>query len=346
MSKPPYSGEIAPHLILQQLLYGPLVAKAIQTAASLGLADEIGDQSKTPGELAEATGTHHRALFRLLRALSSLGIFREVGDQRFANSALSHCLRSNVPQSIRDFAMYFPHDGNMQAWSHFEQAMGNEESTYQEVHGCSIWDYVEKHPDVRSSFNRAMTALTAQVSPAIVRAIDFQKFGSLIDIGGGEGLLLGSILQAHPQMKGALFDLPGVCDHAKTLLEKHQVDQRCEIVEGNFFREIPKGYDAYVLKQVLHDWADSDALHILNNCRKAIPEHGRLLIIDAVTDQESGTNLGTMVDLHMLVAVGGRERSKADWTGLLSAAEFALERIIPLPGQLSIIQAVPVTESS
>jgi hypothetical protein len=329
------------HVVLMQLAQGFMVAKALQTAAELGIADLVAPAPCTTEELAQATSTDAPSLLRLLRALASRDIFRQDESGRFENTPLSEALRSDAPMSARDYVIYAPHDGNVLAWTRLKSVVRTGEASFAAANGADVWGYFEQHPDVEERFNRAMTALSAGSNRLVVEAYDFSPFTTIVDVGGGQGALLAAILGQSPAARGILFDLPAAADGARRYLASQGLDSRTEVVTGSIFESIPPGCDAYILKNVLHDWSDEKAVLILERCRAAIPAHGKLIIADAVMTPGNDPHPSKWFDLHMMVALGGRERTEEEFRNLLARAGFTLTSAKPLPAPIGIVEAVP-----
>lgn len=329
------------HVVLMQIAQGFMVAKALQTAAELGIADLVAPAPCTTEELAQATSTDAPSLLRLLRALASRGIFRQDESGRFENTPLSEALRSDAPMSARDYVIYAPHDGNVLAWTRLKSVVRTGEASFAAANGADVWGYFEQHPDVEERFNRATTALSAGSNRLVVEAYDFSPFTTIVDVGGGQGALLAAILGQNPAARGILFDLPAAADGARRYLASQGLDSRTEVVTGSIFESIPAGCDAYILKNVLHDWSDEKAVLILERCRAAIPGHGKLIIADAVMTPGNEPHPSKWFDLHMMVALGGRERTEEEFRALLARAGFTLTSARPLPAPIGIVEAVP-----
>jgi hypothetical protein len=334
-AKPP------PEALLLDLAQGYMVSKALQAAAETGIADLLIDSPKTAEALAQLSGTDPSALFRLLRALASRGIFRQNESGGFENTPLSEFMRSDHPDSVRDYLAYTGHDANVLAWMHFMSVMKTGRPSFVEANGCDLWDYFRLHPDIGEQFNCAMTALTRKSDPLILGSYDFSAFERVIDVGGGQGQLLASILTKNPKMRGALFDLPAVVESARRYMGTQGVADRCDFIAGDAFKSVPGGFDAYVYKHILHDWSDEKCAVLLKRCREAIPAHGKLVILDAVMVPGNDPHPAKWLDLYMMVALGGRERTEDDFRSLLAAAGFKLTMARPLPA-VGILEAVPV----
>lgn len=316
---------------------GIIAAQAIYVAAKLRIADLLASGPKTIAELASESGTHPPTLERLLRALSTLEMFAPASDGRFRNTPLSEMLRSDHPQSQREGALFLPARFLWLPIGELFESVRTGEPAFRRIFGQPFFEYLAAHPADAAVFNNAMTQGIAWTTPALLEAYDFSRFEQLVDVGGGEGALLRDILVATPRLHGVLFDLPQVVARASEILTG-DIAARCQIVGGNFFDAIPKDADAYLLKGVIHDWPDDDAARILRNTRRAIRPDGTLLLIEGIVDS-TARPVGLM-ELLMLV-IGGRERSEAEFRSLLASVDFSLARIIPT-GTSSLIECHPV----
>jgi hypothetical protein len=303
---------------------GIIAAQAISAAAKLGIPDLLASGPRTVAELAADSGTNARALERLLCALSSLEMFALNADGRFQNTPLTDVLRTDHPQSQRDVALFLPAAFLWRPLGELHESVRTGESAFRRVFGQRFFEYLAEHPSDAAIFNTVMTQGIAWATPPLLAAYDFSHFQLLVDVGGGEGALLRDILSATPGLRGILFDLPQAVSHAPEILGG-DIGGRCQIIGGDFFDSVPKGADAYLLKGVIHDWPDEDAIKILRNTRKAIRPGGTLLLIEGLLGSNV-TRVGLM-DLLMLV-IGGRERTEGDFRSLLADADFALTRII------------------
>ena len=280
-------------------------------------------------------------MYRLLRALASVGVFREDADRRFALTALGDCLRSDAPESLAPWAAHIGEAGLWQAWGTLLDSVRTGENAFRRVHGVDTWEYYARNRKAGALFDRAMTGHSRMQANAVLNAYDFARFQYIVDVGGGHGTLLSAILAQHQSLHGALFDQPHVAAGAEAVLRTAGVAGRCQVLGGNFFEAVPGGADAYVLKFILHDWEDEQAIPILRSCRRAIVPHGKLLIIDSEIAAPNEGAVNKFRDLTMLVHPGGRERTRGEWTALLAAGGFRLAAVIPTEAWLSIIEGVP-----
>jgi hypothetical protein len=326
---------------LAQMLGGGRVAQAVYVAAKLNIADLLCQGAKPVAELAVLSRTHAPSLYRLLRALASIGMFAEEADHTFCLTPLARLLCSDVPGSLRGMALFYgdPYWWRSQGELLYCVQTGKPAPPY--LHGVDEWTYLARHPETAAVFNEAMSNSTLDQIPAILEAYDFSPIDTLVDIGGGYGVLLAAILNAYPDMHGILFDQVGVVEHALPVLEAAAVADRCETLSGDLFGELPRFRDGYILKLILHDWDDDRASQILANLRRCMNESATLLLVEHVILPGNEPQFGKLLDLAMLAFPGGRERTATEWAELLRVAGFTLTRIIPTAAAVSLIQAVP-----
>lgn len=326
---------------LRRMIHGYQMSQALYVAASLGLADLLADGPRSVEELAEYAEAHAPTLHRLLRLLASLGVFAEDDAGRFGLTPLAECLRSDVPGSQRAWAIMACGPSFWSSWAELLHSVRTGETAFPKVHGMSNWEYRAQHPEEAAVFDAAMTANTALQSAAVAGGYDFSKFGVLADVGGGQGLLLATILARNPSMRGILFDQPQVVTGAPELLARAGVADRCDVVGGDFFESVPGGADAYLLKSVIHDWDDKQAVEILRACRSAMTAGAKLLLVEYIIRPGNTPDPAKFIDLLMLVMNGGRERTADDFSRLLAAAGFRLSNVAPTGGALSVIEGTP-----
>lgn len=333
--------EPPPSVALLQMMTGYWVSQSLYVAAKLGLPDLLADGPMPSNDLAAATQTHAPSLYRLLRALASLGVFTEVAPATFALSPLADPLRSDHPASMRALAVMY-NEEQYRAWGSLLESVRTGESVFEEVFATPYFSYLAQHPEANETFNQAMTGWSAQLDRALLAAYDFSRFATVVDVGGGYGRLLATILAAHPALHGVLFDQPHVVADAGPLLEATGVANRCRSVGGDFFHEVPAGGDVYVLAQIVHDWDDERSVAILQACRRAIPSTGTLLLAELVIAPGDAPDVGKLLDLHMLVLLGGRERTETEYRSLLAASGFTLTAVIPTVAGTSLVEASPI----
>ena len=318
-------------VILQQTLYA---------AAKLGVADLL--DGRTISEVAAHLNVNEPALLRVMRFLASQGVFEEAAPGMFTNSELSQFLRSGMHGSLRSFvimrgsSMFFAPVGEIL----YSIATGL--PSREKLYGKNGFEQLKEDPEMARIFDDAMTDLSRWMGPAIAAAYDFGMWGSLMDVGGGNGILLAAILRAHPGLHGVLADVPAVIERAKKKgFLAGELEGRSQMQTCDFFREMPTGCRAYLMKNVLHDWNDVDAHQILVNCRRAIPEDGALLLAQWALPGANLPSAGRFTDIAMMVSTGGRERDIDEYRELLAGAHFVLNRVFPVPGDFSIIEALP-----
>jgi SAM-dependent methyltransferase len=318
------------------------VSRAIYAAAQLGLADRLADGAKSADELAKATGTHAQALYRLLRALASRGLFTEVAPRHFALTELGAALKSGAPGAARAAVLTLAGDWQWRAWNGFLYSLETGKPAMDKAWDMTLFEYLERHPDDGASFGEAMVAMHGAEAQAVLATYDFAAAKSVADLGGGTGTLLTTILLAHPGLRGLLFDRADTIPAAQTRISALGLAARCETAAGDFFKAVPSGHDIHLLSHVLHDWNDEQSIAILKNCRRAIAPTGRLLIVEIVLPPGDAPHHGKLLDLLMLTVPGGLERTAGEFTGLLEAAGFRLARVIPTATPQSIVEALPV----
>lgn len=323
---------------LIQMVAGYWVSQAIYVAAQLNLADLLKDGPKTADELAAATDTHPDSLYRLLRALSSVGVFAEEEGRRFRPTPLSAPLQTG-PGSARALTIHLGERASWHAWGNVMHSIRTGETAFAHTHGMEVFPYYAEHPESSEPFNQAMTEYSAVVAEAVGRAYDFSSFGRVVDIGGGHGRLLASVLRSNPAARGVVFDLPAVVEGARSALAAEGLDSRCEVAGGDFFEAVPEGGDAYILKSIIHDWDDERSVRILRNIRRAMKEGGRLLLVETVIEDAGGPPFSKLSDLHMMVMTGGRERTRAEFAELFRRSGFRLTRVVPTDTLVSIVEA-------
>jgi hypothetical protein len=335
----PQAQPVSPSMQMTQILWpGPMAVQAIHVAAKLALADLVAAGPRSINELAEAAHSHAPSMARLLRALTSLGIFAEDTTGRFRQTALSDTLRSDHPESIRPFAMMLGAHFVWQPCGALDETVRTGQPAFERVYGAPFFDYLAGHSDDAAVFNAAMSSSPDYLA-AIVGAYDFSKLERIVDVGGGHGLLLAGILSANPRLRGVLHDLPSVVAGA-SVLRQEPISRRCEIIGGDFFKGVPGGADAYLLKGIIHDWNDEAALKILKNCRRAIRPDGTLLLVEAVLTPSTDPSRALM-DMLMMVLTSGRERTESEFRSLLQEAGFSMVQVIRA-ARVSIVESRPV----
>lgn len=335
-------GEIPPQLMMLQLVNGYWITQLIYAVAKLGVADLLKDGPLNCDKLASSTGTHARSLYRVMRALASVGIFAENEESDFTLTPLATFLRSDVPDSLRTFAIMSGEEV-YRAWGDILYSLRTGANAFEHLYGMNCFQYYAQNPQAGKIFDESMTNASIREITAIAKAYDFSKIQKLVDVGGGHGSLMVSILKSNPNLKGVLYDLPSVVEGAKNLLENQGMSSRCEVVSGDFFKSVPARGDAYILKGVIHDWDDERAIAILKNCHQAMVESGLLLVTEMVIPPGNNPFVGKLLDMHMLIkAPGGCERTEVEYRILFERAGFKLTNIFPTQANVSVIEGVCV----
>lgn len=316
------------------------ISQAVYVATKIGVVDAL-DRPRSCEEIAKATGANEPCLFRLLRVLCQLGILREKNG-RYELTRVGRPLQRNSPGSLGAMICTLG-EIHYEAWGNLLHSVKTGEPAFNNLFGTGLFQYLAKHPDDGKTFNAAMTDFSGLASYAVALAYDFSKVHSIVDVGGGHGRFLRTILEMNPRTQGIVFDLPSVIDGTTQRLA--HLNGRCTAVAGDFFAGIPSGADVYILSGVLHDWDDLRSVAILRNCRRALGSTGRVLIVESIVPQGRNASFNTLLDLNMLVMCGGRERTKAEFQDLLQAAELKLERVCSTLSPLKIIEARPTTET-
>ncbi len=331
---------------MRQLIAGYWVSRLIYVAARLGLADLVGKRPRTVDDLAAAAGVQPGALYRMLRTLASYGIFKELAGRRFALTPLAATLRSDVPGSMRAFALMLVEKHVWDSWEQLLYGVQTGRLPFDKIYGVPFYRYLEQHPGDRKVFGDAMTSLSGIENPAVAGVFDriarSHTIRTVVDVAGGHGSLLATILSGHPTMKGVLFDLPAVVDGAAadSHVTRRAIAERCTLVAGDFFESVPSGGDAYLLKYILHNWDDDRCVKILSNCRDAMNAGGRVLVADPVISPGNRQEWAKLLDIQMMVVVQGAERTRAEFSALFKRAGLRLARILPTPSPLSVVEAV------
>jgi hypothetical protein len=339
------TGSAPPSSNLLALLDGYRALQVLYVAAELGIADSLKDGPKSSVELAHASGAHAQSLHRLLRALASLAVIEERADGTFSLTPLGKHLRSDVPGSLRPAFIFYGGRRHWTAWGQLLDSIKSGKTAFGNQSPDMFIEMAARNPEGARIFNEAMAALSGLVSESVITVYDFSDCGTLVDVGGGYGALLISVLLANPRLRGVLFDIAPVIEGARARIEAAGLTERCALVAGNAFETVPTGGDVYLLKWVLHDWNDEMCTSILTNCRAAMDDDGTLLLVERVvphrvtpSPQAAHTLLS---DLNMLLLSSGRERTEDEYRLLLAAAGFDLRRILQTTTPQCIIEARP-----
>ncbi len=343
-SQPVPTQPIDPAQQLMQLCSGYMISAALYPVTKLGIAELLADGPKSIAQLAEETGANQDGLYRVLRALACVGLFAENPTRTFALTPASNLLRSDVTGNLRDLVAWMTNEFHFRTWGDMMHSVLTGRPSVEKVYGKVCFEAFQDLPETNVEFNNAMTNISAMTIPTILEHYDFSGIGTLVDLGGGHGLLISQILKHYPEMKGMLFDLPHVLEGAKSRIQRLGLTSRLDTCPCNFFESVPAGGDAYIMQHILHDWTDEQCSVILKHVHKALAgkKHGKLIVLDSLVNTDGHFDFTKWKDLEMLLLPGGRERTEEEFRTLLGNAGFKITRTIPLPSMVSIIEAVPV----
>jgi hypothetical protein len=337
-SQPSRPGE-APSRMLQ-MLNAFLTVQGLHVIAALGIADHLANGARSVDDLANATGAHRESLYRLLRMLVGIGVFREEAGGRFALTDLGATLRSDGPDSVRDWALYVGAPDPWAAWGRLRETIMTGEAGFVLAHGMTTYEYLTQHPELGAPFDRWMTRQSDQHNAAIVAAYDFSPYQVVADLGGGQGSTLTAILRANPGLRGILLDQPQVVADTAPL-EEAGVADRCTVVGADMVQGVPGGADVYLIKRVLMIWGDEPSIQVLRHCAEALPRGGKVLVVEMVMPSGDDPSPARSFDLLMLLAnQGGRVRTEAEFRDLFAAAGLRLAQVIPTASPNSILEGV------
>ncbi|CAL9668117.1 methyltransferase [Streptomyces sp. Tu 3180] len=332
-----------PPFALLELIMGSMVTQALRVTAELRVAEALANGPLAPEEIAGRVGAHPDALGRVLRLLAAHGVFAGRPDGTYGLTPMGEALRADHPMTMRDIALLMGHPIHWEDWSTFLETVVTGEPSPPKLRGMGEFEYLESNPEYGAVFIGGMGNMSATETAPVVAAYDFSAFGTVLDFCGGQGGLLSGILRAFPEVRGVLFDPRVEGNGAAEFLAREGVADRCTTVAGDLFGEVPAGADAYVLKHIVHDWPEEEALRILRNVRAAVRPGGRLLLVEMVVpEQGDEPHSGKLVDLWLMLLVGGRERTAAQYADLLARAGFRLERVVETASAVSVVEAVPV----
>jgi SAM-dependent methyltransferase len=324
---------------LMQLSTGYIASTVLYIAVKLRIPDRLAAGPRTAADLARELAVNEDALFRVLRTLASLGVFEQPAARTFSNNTASSMLRSGTPGSMYEMALWMSDPLHFQVYADAMHSVQTGKPAAEKTFGMPVFEYFPKHPEESEIFNNAMTMFSGTVIPAVLDVYDFGGINTLVDVAGGHGRVLTSILQKYPAMQGVLFDLEHVLAGARAVIKDLGLENRCRALSGDFFKAVPQGGDAYIMKHIIHDWDDERAALILKNIREAMKPGGRVILLEAVVTPGSQPDFAKIIDLEMLLMPGGRERTEQEFRDLFAGAGFELTRVIPTKSPLSVIEA-------
>jgi len=310
-------------------------------AAEMSLADKFtGSEPRSAKDLAAEYDMLHRPMYRYLRALTGLGLLSFAGRDSFRLTDLGAALKANAPGSSRSAVIALVGDMVKPAWKEFDHGLFTPDTGFEKAHGMGLFEYLQKNPGMAQFFSETMVGFHGREPPAVAEAYDFSGIGSLVDVGGASGNMLGHVLSRHPHVRGVLYDLPHVVVDAPPLLDGFGVKDRVTIESGSFFDSVPKGHDAYLLSHIIHDWDDGENATILGNVREAMNPDGKLLIVEMVLPEGDEPHMGKMLDMMMMLVPGGQERTPSEYAELLEPNGFKVTRVVPTNSAVSVVEAV------
>jgi ubiquinone/menaquinone biosynthesis C-methylase UbiE len=327
---------------LERMFANFAITHSVYAAAKLGIADLLEAGPRSAEELAGLAGVHAPSLYRLLRALASVGVFTETAPATFALSPTAERLRTGADDSLRAWAIV---TGEIIApsWGGLMHSLQTGQPVFESTFGMPIFEYLEAHPEIAAAFDGHQAQGGRALHAAVARSLEFDANETIIDLGGGNGSLAAAILQRHPELHAAIFDLPHLIERARAAADP-ALNGRCEFIAGSFFGHVPPGADAYLLSRVLHDWDDDQAAAILANCRRAMRTSARLLVIERIVPPGDEPHPSKFMDLNMLLIAGGRERTEGEYRALLERSGLHLDRIIDTATAVSVLEATPATQ--
>lgn len=326
---------------LQGMITGYWISQMIHVAATLELADRLAAGPRSVPDLARATESHAPTLYRLLRALASLGLFAETDDGCFRLTPLAELLRSDVPGSQHAMAVMSGGE-HYRSWGELLYSVCTGSCAFEHLFGTGVFDHLARNPEAARNFDAAMVSVHSRETEAMLSAYDFSDVGTLVDVGGGNGSLLIEVIERYPSIDAAVFDLPHVVQRTAAALESAGLGDRLRVIAGSFFDAVPPRADAYLMRHIIHDWDDQRSRQILANCRRAMRPDSRLLLVEMIIPPGNSPFLGKLLDLNMLVVPGGLERTEQEYRELLASAGLRLVRVVPTESEVSVIECLPV----
>jgi hypothetical protein len=341
-SQPAAPAQRDPRQHVMQIGTAYILSACLGAVAKLHLANHLTGGPKPVAELARATETNDDALYRVLRVLASVGIFRETAPRTFALTPAAQQLVHTGDGSFCDLIEWATDGFHFKVHSEFMHSLRTGGTAVEKATGMSCFDYFKSDPVEGAVFNRAMTAMSAMAIQPVLETYDFSQFGTLVDVAGGHGYVLAAILKKHPKLLGVLFEMAHVVEGGVARMELDGLKDRCQFVTGDFFESVPAGGDAYLMKHIIHDWPDADAITILKNCRLAAKPTSKCLLLEFVLSDDNEPGFGKFLDIEMMVMPGGRERTEREFAELFRQSGWKLNRIVPTKAPICVVEAVAV----
>ncbi len=327
--------------LLELTMQAQITFHAIWVATELGIPDRIGSETRNAEEIAGPLGLHAPSVYRLLRALTVSEVCHEAPGRRFRLTPIGELLRRDTPDSMRDWVLFVGSPFRLAAWQELPYSVRTGKPSFDKAHGLPTFDFLASHPEEAAIFDAAMTSSTLRTANAIAEAYDFSSARTVADIGGGQGVLLATILERNPGLRGVLFDLPHAMEGARQAFAAKHLSDRVDAVVGSFFERVPSGADVYLLKSIIHDWDDDRCVAILRLCREAMAPGGRVLVVEGIVPPPNHPSFRKLLDLEMLALPGGMERTEDEYRALLERAGLRLSRIVPTASPASLLEGVP-----
>ncbi|MBD3672593.1 MAG: methyltransferase [Planctomycetaceae bacterium] len=324
---------------MSKMITGAWVSQLVYVIAKLKIADLIAEEPKTAEEVAGLTDTQPDMMSRFLRAAASVGLFAENDEHQFESTPLAETLRSDLPHSQWALAIMMGEE-HYRCWGELLYSLETGKKSFDKLYGQPVFEYLGEHPEAAKIFDAAMTSVHGRESLPMAKAYDFSQFGSLVDIGGGNGSLLATILGEHGSVNGAIYDLPNVIKRTRESLASSPVADRIELISGSFFESAPEGYDCYLMRHIIHDWTDEECGIILQNCHAAMPDGAKLLVAESVIPPGNEPFFGKLLDLTMMLIPGGKERTEEEYRKLFAENGFTLTQVVPTETEVSFVEAV------
>ena len=337
------SPQVDPFQYLMQMTSGFMISAALYPVTKLRVAESLADGPKPVSILAKEAGVQEDALFRVLRALASVGLFAEPQPRTFALTPSSDLLRADAPGSLRNMVLWMTNKLHFDVWGEMMHSVKTGQPAIEHIHKKPCFEVFAPDLEHTVEFNNAMTNISQMTIPAVLGSYDFSGIQTLVDVGAGHGYLLCEIVKKYPGLKGVAFDMEQVLEGTRKRIAENGLSDRVSCCSGSFFENIPAHGDAFIMQHIIHDWADDKALTILKNVRRALDgkKNGKLLVLDSVIKANTLGDFNTWKDLEMLLMPGGRERTEAEFRDLLGKAGFKVTRVMPTPAMVAVIEAIP-----